>query len=56
MGNNLYINYIVLLKRVYIYIERFTSEKGKTRGGGKAPRPKLAEKTRFCRETTGRMV
>ena len=37
--------------------ERFNCEKGETRGGGTAPPgPKWAEKPRFFRETTGRMV
>ena len=38
-------------------LERFTSEKGETRGGGTAPPgPKRAEKPRFFRETTSRIL
>ena len=38
-------------------LERFTFEKGETRGGGTVPLgPKGAEKTCFFRETTGRMI
>ena len=38
-------------------LEHFAFEKGKMRGGGTAPPdPKWAEKPRFFRETTGRMV
>ena len=39
------------------FLERFTFEKGETRGGGTAPPgPEWAEKPRFFRETTDRMV
>ena len=44
-------------KEIGVRSERFANEKGGARGGGTAPPgPKRAEKTRFFRETTGRMV
>ena len=39
------------------FLERFSFEKSKTRGGDTTPHgQKRAEKPRFFRETTGRMV